>query len=155
MPTLQESFVESTSDASVLPEDYLPVEGNRLREGSPFVIIRAIRQGLPFGLIDWVKREFDLSGGELADVLGIATRTINRRKKSGRLNTDESARLFNLILLYEKAADTFESAKEAREWMREPNFALGDDTPLQVATTSDGAVRVEKLLGQIEHGIVA
>ena len=39
------------------------------------------------------------------------------------------------------------------DWLREPNFALGDETPLEFADTVPGARRVERLLGQIEHGI--
>jgi uncharacterized protein (DUF2384 family) len=37
--------------------------------------------------------------------------------------------------------------------MREPNFALGDARPLDLARTEPGARLVERTLSHIQHGI--
>jgi putative toxin-antitoxin system antitoxin component (TIGR02293 family) len=71
------------------------------------------------------------------------------------LKPDESERVLRLIRLYQRAAEVLGGRDEARAWMQEPNFALGDDTPLHFADTEPGARRLEQLLGQIEHGIIA
>jgi putative toxin-antitoxin system antitoxin component (TIGR02293 family) len=128
---------------------YLPAE-----EGDPRAAIAAIRDGLPSDAFDWLRHELGLTVGELADVVHIARRTVSRRKKEGHLKPDESERVLRLIRIYRRAAEVLGGADEARQWMREPNFALGDATPLRFADTEPGARRVEQLLGQIEHGVV-
>jgi uncharacterized protein (DUF2384 family) len=37
--------------------------------------------------------------------------------------------------------------------MKEPNVALDEETPLNMARTAPGVTMVEQLLGRIEHGI--
>jgi len=138
----------SASDAA-LP-GYLPPVA-----ASPRQTIEAIREGLPAEAFDWLKTELGLTVGELARVVHVSRRTISRRKTEGVLKPDESERVLRLIRLYQRAAEVLGGRAEARAWMREPNFALGDDTPLHFADTEPGARRVEQLLGQIEHGIIA
>lgn len=122
---------------------------------SPQETIEAIRDGLPAAAFDWLKSELGLTAGELADVVHISRRTVSRRKKEGVLKPDESERVLRLIRIYQRAAEVLGGRDEARDWMQEPNFALGDDTPLQFADTEPGARRIEQLLGQIEHGIIS
>jgi len=121
---------------------------------SPRQTIEAIREGLPAEAFDWLKSELGLTAGELARVVHVSRRTISRRKKDGVLKPDESERVLRLIRLYQRAAEVLGGRDEARAWMQESNFALGDDTPLRFADTEPGARRVEQLLGQIEHGII-
>lgn len=128
---------------------YLPSD-----ESDPQAVVAAIREGLPSDAFDWLQQELELTVRELADVVHIARRTVSRRKKEGQLKPDESERVLRLIRLYQQAATVLGSPDEARAWMQEPNFALGDATPLHFADTEPGARRVEQLLGQIEHGIV-
>lgn len=64
-------------------------------------------------------------------------------------------RAYRIARLTEIAAEVLGSEGEAKEWMKEPNFALGDQIPLEMARTEPGAALVECLLGQIEHGIPA
>lgn len=134
----------SSSLPSFLPEG----------EASPAEAIETIREGLPVEAFDWLKDELGLTVAELSDVAHISRRTVSRRKQEGRLKTDESERILRLIRLYRRAADVLGGAEEAKDWMREPNFALGEETPLRFADTEPGARRVEQLLGQIEHGVV-
>lgn len=96
---------------------------------SPRQTIEAIRDGLPAEAFDWLKSELGLTVGELARVVHVSRRTISRRKKEGTLKPDESERVLRLIRLYQRAAEVLGGRDEARAWMQEPNFALGDDTP--------------------------
>jgi putative toxin-antitoxin system antitoxin component (TIGR02293 family) len=121
--------------------------------GDDSAAIAAIREGLPAEAFDWLKGQLDLTAAQLADTLHVSQRTVSRRKKEGRLRTDESERLLRVAKLYRQAAGVLGGPEEAKGWMREPNFALGEDTPLSFADTEPGARRVERLLGQIEHGI--
>ena len=127
---------------------YLPTP-----EEPPGETVEAIREGLPAEAFDWLKEKLGLTAEELAETLHVSRRTMSRRKKEGRLKPDESERALRLIRLYRRAAEVLGGAEEASGWLQEPNFALGDETPLEFADTEPGARRVERLLGQIEHGI--
>jgi putative toxin-antitoxin system antitoxin component (TIGR02293 family) len=122
-------------------------------EDGPRETIEAIRNGLPAEALSWLKERLDLTAEELAGVVHVSRRTMSRRKKKGRLKPDESERVLRLIRLYQRAAEVLGGPEEATGWLREKNFALGGETPLQFADTEPGARRVERLLGQIEHGI--
>ena len=127
---------------------YLPAS-----EDTPRQAVEAIREGLPAEALGWLKQNLDLTAEELAGVIHVSRRTMSRRKKEGRLKPDESERALRLIRLYRRAVEVLGGRTEATGWLREENFALGGETPLEFADTEPGARRVEHLLGQIEHGI--
>ena len=112
-----------------------------------------VAEGLPTDALIVVQRRLDLSNRELAHVVLISPRTLTRRKKEERLPPDESERVYRVARLVEIAAEVLGSKEEARAWLKEPNFALGDQIPLEVARTEPGAELVERVLGQIEHGL--
>lgn len=124
-------------------------------EADPAEAIHQIRSGLPAETFDWLKDELQLTASELSEVVHIPRRTVSRRKKEGHLKIDESERVLRFVRIYRRAADVLGSAEEARAWLKEPNYALGEESPLRFADTEPGARRVERLLGQIEYGIAA
>lgn len=121
-------------------------------DADPVETIASIRGGLPAAAFDWLKDELDLTSSTLADVVHVSRRTVSRRRKSGRLQPGESERILRLVRLYRRASEVLGGPEEARQWLKEPNFALGEESPLHFADTEPGARRVEQLLGQIEHG---
>lgn len=89
----------------------------------------------------------------LASAANIAVRTLNRRRQQGRLQTDESERLFRIAALYDRAIEVLGDQERARAWFKEPKKTLGMKTPLQYADTEPGAREVENLLGRLEYGV--
>lgn len=112
-----------------------------------------VAEGLPTYALVTVQDRLGLSNRELADAVLISTRTLARRKQEKKLPADESERVYRLNRLVEIAAQVLGGEAEARAWMKEPNFALSDATPLEVARTQPGAELVEQILGRIAHGI--
>ncbi len=112
-----------------------------------------ISKGLPVYALNEVQRRLDLSNRELADLVLISPRTLTRRKKEQCLPPDESERVYRIARLTEIAAEVLKGSDEAMAWMKEPNYALGDQTPLEMARTGPGSALVERVLRQIEHGI--
>jgi putative toxin-antitoxin system antitoxin component (TIGR02293 family) len=47
------------------------------------------------------------------------------------------------------------SEEKAIQWLRRPNRALGNQTPLELMDTDIGAKQVEDVLGRIEHGNIS
>ena len=111
----------------------------------------ALRQGLPREAFERIRGDLGISSEELADVLGIPTRTLARR--TDRFKPDESERLLRVCSVVQKAADVLEDRSAARRWMTQPKRALGGLTPLRCCDTEMGAREVEALLGRIEHGV--
>ena len=122
------------------------------KAGSALAQVReALRQGLPREAFDRLRGDLGVSAEELADILGIPTRTLARRTE--RFKPDESERLLRVGSVVRKAADVLEDKPSARRWMTQPKRALGGLTPLRCCDTEMGAREVEALLGRIEHGV--
>ncbi len=51
------------------------------------------------------------------------------------------------------ALDVFEDEAAASGWLHDPNPALEDRTPIEVAQTEEGEGLVHAVLGRIEHGV--
>jgi putative toxin-antitoxin system antitoxin component (TIGR02293 family) len=116
-------------------------------------LIGKLKRGLPVGTFDRLRDTLDVPEKMLASTVNIAYRTLSRRKKEGRLKTDESERVLRIAKLYEKALEVLEDAELARQWFKMPAKGLGGKTPLQYADTEPGAQEVEDLLGRIEYGV--
>ncbi len=50
------------------------------------------------------------------------------------------------------AADTFATSESASQWLQKPHPVLDDKTPLQIAQTEEGAMRVKAVLIAIKYG---
>lgn len=114
---------------------------------------RRVRKGLPFAVFTRLQRDADLTQDDLLGIVGISRRTFERRRKRGRFEADESGRILRVRLLFDLARRVLGSAEQARAWMHEPNLALGDEKPIHLATTEQGARAVETTLVNIETGV--
>ena len=68
-------------------------------------LIDALKGGLPASRVDALTTALGLPASRVADVLSIPTSTLNRRRKAGRLDRDESERAYRLARLVDRAAD--------------------------------------------------
>jgi putative toxin-antitoxin system antitoxin component (TIGR02293 family) len=116
-------------------------------------LITKLKQGFPVDSFETLRSQMQLSASVLASVTNIAQRTLTRRKKSGRLNTDESERLFRIAALFDRGVEVLGDRETAQSWFKGPKKALGGQTPLEFADTEPGAREVEALLGRLEHGV--
>ncbi|MBO6576834.1 MAG: DUF2384 domain-containing protein [Rhodothermales bacterium] len=114
---------------------------------------RKVSEGLPTGSLEAVRSVLDLTKREFADVIHVSVRTLARRKSEEKLPPDESERVYRVGRLLEYAASVLGGEDAARSWMKESNYALGGVTPLEYVRTEPGAELVERLLGQIAHGV--
>jgi putative toxin-antitoxin system antitoxin component (TIGR02293 family) len=122
---------------------------------SPLDWVAAIRRGLPSSAVDALIRATRLSQGELAAAVGIPERTLARRKREGRLTSEESSRLVRLARVVARGEEVFESLEATVDWLKCPNAALGGTAPLILLDTDIGAESVMDTLGRIEHGVFA
>jgi putative toxin-antitoxin system antitoxin component (TIGR02293 family) len=125
------------------------------RPRSPLDWVSVIRRGISSAAVDSLTKSIRVTQSELATVLGIAERTLARRKKEGVLNSEESAKLVRLARVVERAKDVFEDFEASLNWLKSPNAALSGATPLSLLDTDIGAESVLDTLGRIEHGVFA
>jgi putative toxin-antitoxin system antitoxin component (TIGR02293 family) len=117
--------------------------------------VTLIRQGLSVAAVDSLLAVMQMSQAELAKYLDIPVRTLARRKREGVLSSDESAKLFRLARVLERAETVFEDCAAALDWLKAANPSLDGNTPLSLLDTDVGAEIVLDALGRIEHGIFA
>ncbi len=95
----------------------------------------------------------ELTDEEAGNLIGRSRSTYNRYRKEGRaLGASEAERAVRYARLLSLAADTFGSLDEAKDWMREANYALGGRAPLDMAETDPGARVVQDLLLGLQYG---
>lgn len=127
----------------------------QVKQRSAMDWIGVVRQGLSAAAIDAMAKTIRVTQSELATALCIPERTLARRKKEGRLNSDESAKLVRLARVVGRALETFEDLDAALDWLKSPNAALSGAIPLSLLDTDIGAQGVTDTLGRIAHGVFA
>jgi putative toxin-antitoxin system antitoxin component (TIGR02293 family) len=115
--------------------------------------VTIVREGLPARVLDALAENLELTRGELAAALGIAERTLARRRKNGVFTAEESAKLLRLARVTRRAAEVFEKSELALDWLKRPNRTLGGARPLDLLDTDIGAENVLDVLGRVEHGV--
>ncbi|HIO97126.1 MAG TPA: DUF2384 domain-containing protein [Leucothrix sp.] len=118
-------------------------------------LIELLRSGFHYKTVEAVRETLEIPLAEFGKIINIAPRTLSRRKKEGKLHTDESERLYRVAILLERATEVLESKATAVHWLKSPKKSLGGQTPLDFADTEVGIEEVKELLGRIEHGVFA
>ena len=117
---------------------------------------KLIREGFPVISGYSLKNTLKLTYLELAKVLGVSSRTLQRKiKLHKKLSIVESDRLYRLVRLFAIASQVLENDRAASEWMHKPQTGLGGRVPFEMLQTEAGAREVEDLLGRIEYGVIS
>jgi len=66
----------------------------RIPSPNEMAIISMLREGLPASAADFLGTNIQASTAELAQMLGVSTRILSRRRREGVLSSQESERLF-------------------------------------------------------------
>lgn len=137
------------------PGSYLYVLLLGLRLADPIVILHRVKLGLKFQALERFQKNTQFSTADLADLVAIKMRTLQRRKEQGRLAPDESDRLLRVTRVFAKALELFEGdAEGARRWFHTPAKALAGERPITLAGTDLGSREVEALIDRLEHGVL-
>jgi len=116
-------------------------------------LISAVRYGLPYEVFPRLQEALGLNAQTLAGLVGIPVRTLNKRKHAGRFTPEESDNLLRIARVGSRVFDFFESREAALGWLKSPEMAFDNVTPLSLLDTEVGAQEVLRLLGQLEHGV--
>ncbi|MGH9454015.1 MAG: type II RES/Xre toxin-antitoxin system antitoxin [Terriglobia bacterium] len=130
-----------------------PVLGRSLRTTTD--LEAAIREGFPQTVVEEVRRGAGLTLKELATSLDLSARSLQRRRREGRLARYESDRVYRLARIVALAKHYLGDEEAAVRWLKRSNRALGGRTPLALVDTELGARTVENILGRIAYGGVS
>jgi putative toxin-antitoxin system antitoxin component (TIGR02293 family) len=112
----------------------------------------AIRKGFPHAVVGELMRAAGLTLKELADALDLSPRSLQRRRRTGRLARYESDRLYRLARIMALANEFLGDHERAIRWLKRPNRSLGGVAPVAALDTELGARQVENILGRIAYG---
>jgi putative toxin-antitoxin system antitoxin component (TIGR02293 family) len=112
----------------------------------------AIREGFPHAVLEKLMYLSGLTLKELADALDLSARSLQRRRRSGRLARFESDRLYRLARIVALAQQSLGSHERAMHWLKRGNRALAGVAPIAALDTELGSRQVENILGRIAYG---
>jgi putative toxin-antitoxin system antitoxin component (TIGR02293 family) len=112
----------------------------------------AIREGFPPAVVEELMRSSGLTLKELASALDLSPRSLQRRRRGGRLARYESDRLYRLARIVAIANEYLGDHERGLRWLKRPNRALGGVAPVAAIDTELGARQVEEILGRIAYG---
>ena len=124
-----------------------------LAEKSPLDVLPLVRQGLPAVMFDQVAATLGLSSTSLAAKLGIARRTVSRKRGNGApLSSETSEKLLRVARIRNLGRLLFSTDEALSEWLSKTDTALGNMAPIDLMDTDLGAREVENLLQSLTHG---
>ena len=115
--------------------------------------IDAIRTGINARIVNDMVQYFDVSQNEIFSVLHTPASTAHRLIKAKRpLDPAASERVIRVADITRIAEETFGGHAAAAQWLKTPNLALENATPLSMLDTEPGAGEVRRILSSINYG---
>jgi len=128
----------------------------KVDETNTFTMINSAQVGIEVSAFQDLLEVTGLSRDELAGLLGVSYKTIQRyQKEEKKMNAQNSEQLLKMIVLYQKAEEVFGDIDSFDRWLRKPAAGLGNQVPLSFMQTSGGIDLIHDELQRIEHGALA
>ena len=115
-----------------------------------------IVDGIPYSALFFLTEHVTvLSEEDVANVVGISTRTLRRQKDEPKksMPTDLASKTWLFAETLAKATDVFGGRREAERWMSESAMGLDGARPIDLLRTLQGAELVNEFLSRLEYGV--
>ena len=147
---LRESGAEKILYGRKNPVTYTQFLANRM------LIIAAIRSGIPYSLFDLIQYVTPFTEADWANFLDISTKSLQRYKASPKhhFKPIHSEKIIEIAEVTNTGLEVFGSMEKLRLWLNTPNFALGNQKPMELLKDSYGKELVMSELIHINHGIL-
>ncbi len=120
-----------------------------------FEFIQLSRDGIIKKALMNLSQQLSFSLSEVARILHISERTLQRYADDEKLSADTSERAILLSQLYQHGTQVFGDLENFKEWMRTPLPAFNYQPPISLLDTTFGFQLIQDELGKIAHGIFA
>ena len=115
--------------------------------------IHAIRSGVGARVVDDMVRYLEVPKTVVFAVLHTPESTAHRLIRHNRpLDSAATERVVRIADVIRAAEGTLGGREAATKWLKTPNLALGDATPLSMLDTEPGANEVRRILSSIKYG---
>ena len=112
-------------------------------------------KGVSKGVVSRLAHHLCIGTGEMASLLSVNQRTIQRYGPGKIFGRTISERVLRITMVAARGEEVLENREGFCMWLKEPNKALADKTPLSLLASDFGIDMVLDELGRIEHGIVS
>ncbi len=116
-------------------------------------LVALTRKGIPKQALLNLGTMLNLSLKELANLLPVTERTLQRREPETLLGAAVSEQIILIAEVTEKGSSVLGGIEPFKKWLREENLALGGHQPLHLLDTAIGVQLVEEELGKLEYGV--
>jgi putative toxin-antitoxin system antitoxin component (TIGR02293 family) len=123
--------------------------------GKPKDLSNLAEEGLPKQALIFFMQKSNLDERRLFSYLDVTKRTLANYKPKERLRLYISDRLIHLAELYAKGKELFNSLESFNEWLNRPSIDLVGEKPINLVQTRTGIDEILRVLGRIEHGVLA
>lgn len=122
-----------------------------LSGAAPLVQVERIRRGLPARVWPFVASLVGTGKQELAELLKLNPRTLQRRTT---LQSRESESFLRVFRVLQEATEMCRGDRqEAQKWLRTPAAALGGHLPIELLDTEVGADQVLNIIRAVRWGV--
>jgi len=115
--------------------------------------VQQSRNGLPKRSLDHLQKELGLTLNEIAELLPVSARTLQRYSKDKILGKDLTGHIIAIANVLVRAVEVFEDSDKARRWLSKPCRALGGEIPFSLLDSPLGIQAVHDELVRIEYGV--
>jgi putative toxin-antitoxin system antitoxin component (TIGR02293 family) len=98
-------------------------------------------------------RYLDISLGQMAELLSITERTIQRYTMEKSFNRILSEQILQIAEVAARGTEVFGDKDKFLLWLKQPNRALGNKTPINLLGSRFGAEMILDELGRMEYGV--
>lgn len=116
-------------------------------------LVKLSRSGLLKKSVTNMAAKFGITQEKICELLHMSARNFQRIKDSSHLDIYTSEQIIEMANVYSKAHQIFIDEDSIKQWFQTPNYALGNQIPLDLLDTSFGVKMVSDVLGRIEYGI--
>ena len=119
------------------------------------LIIKIIRNGVPYSLFNLIKNVAPFSEGDWAAFLDISPKSLHRYKlASKQFKPLQSEKIIEMAEVTNVGKEVFGDTEKLKLWLNTPNFALGRLKPMELLKDSYGKELVIGELTRINYGIL-
>jgi putative toxin-antitoxin system antitoxin component (TIGR02293 family) len=122
---------------------------------TPLDLMELGGKGISKGAVTQLAKHLSLGLQEMAPLLSVNLRTIQRYHAERVFNRPVSERVLRIAMVVSKGEEIFKSSEQFKTWLKETNRALADKKPLDFLVSDFGIDRVLDELGRIEQGIIS
>lgn len=137
------------------PASIASILGGKLAVRSRMEMIELSDKGVTKDALLRLASYLNLSLSQIATLLPITERTIQRYSPKQRFNRVVSEQVLQIAEVAARGAEVFGDREKLLSWMNTPSTALGNRTPASLLGSRFGTEMVLDELGRVEHGIIS